>query len=162
MKTESFPCKKIPCLGMYEDLEWSKFYLVGDFPNYSSGVYIILDKDDNSFYPIYIGQSKSIAGRVFQHTFGKNPNLRDYLKNNSCFFTFTVIKSAHKKDRIERELIEKYHPEFNRMPGNTRRRIRKMSFLQCYKKTKSMYRTIMMFYIKRKQNGRLCLQILNY
>jgi hypothetical protein len=150
-----------PWEGAYKEFEWSRLYLVSEWLNCKEskgGVYIIIKKEHGMSIPIYIGQSKYISSRIYRHTRGyhshRNEQLRNYLNNNVCFYTFTNIKLTQTKDTIERELIAKYQPEYNRMSGKAGRLVRKMSFHRCMKKEKSMSRTIMMFLYKQKDAWR--------
>jgi len=124
-----------------DNLEWSDIYPfeIEWFYNnvYTShfsrgGVYFILNKIESEYQVVYIGQSKSIGGRLCEHLHyaiyhekSGNPLLKKYLKHSfnreNCHFMFVVVKGQAKRDRIEQDAINKYEPECNRSTGISKR-----------------------------------------
>lgn len=155
------------------NLEWSEIYrienLMSDGPykggGGQGGVYFILNKVGSEYHVIYIGQSRYICGRLCyhldraeHHEKSGNPLLKKYLKHpfnrEDCYFMFLVVRGRAKRNKIERECIEKYKPECNKMAGISKKATRQ----------KTMTNTIRSFLSKkpaswgplRSDSGRLC------
>lgn len=114
-----------------DKLEWSEIYPIENWMSdgpYKGGVYFILNKAGSKYHVVYIGQSKCICGRLCDHLSDAiyheksgNPLLKKYLKHSfnreNCYFMFVVVRGRAKRNRIERECIEKYKPECNISKG---------------------------------------------
>ena len=144
-----------------DKLEWSEIYRIENWMSdgpYKGGVYFILNKAGSEYHVVYIGQSKCICGRLCDHLSDAiyheksgNPLLKKYLKHSfnkeNCYFMFVVVRGQAKKNKIERECIEKYKPECNRSLGISK----KMT------KQKTMTNTIRSFLNKKPASwGPLC------
>ena len=91
-----------------------------DFPK-SSGCYLFLDKNKNV---IYIGSTGNIQHRLSQHKScikigsnrGSQKEFYNFLQSNE--FTVEYIITENYKEK-EQELLEQYHPHFNRNKADT-------------------------------------------
>ena len=110
------------------NLRWkNKKYAESDFlvPE-STGVYVITRVQYNAglpitVKPIYIGQSKNLKRRLSQHLPWNetNPGLASFLRHHlEEIEIWYATVSRGDLDKIERDLIQKLGPEFNKLRYN--------------------------------------------
>jgi excinuclease UvrABC nuclease subunit len=100
-------------------LKWIGYYRLTDsnVNNYvpqKSGVYKIGIKNEDGFWPIYVGQTKDLNQRMHQYLNldTENHSLKSKLNNDTCGFKVAEVYS-NDRDSAERALYDRYKPECN-------------------------------------------------